>query len=45
MTHPGVLVLSVIGVVFVVALGLAASVLSRYLTKASALQEESDGTL
>lgn len=45
MNHPGVLLLSVVGVIFVIALALFASVLSRYLTKASVLQEESEGTL
>lgn len=45
MNHPGVLLLSVIGDIFAVALALLAAVLSRYLTKAAVLQEESEGTL
>jgi hypothetical protein len=45
MNHPGVLLLSIIGDIFVIALALFASVLSRYLTKAAVLQEESEGTL
>lgn len=45
MNHPGVLLLSVIGNIFAVALSLLAAVLSRYLTKAAVLQEESEGTL
>jgi hypothetical protein len=45
MNHPGVLLLSIIGDIFVIALALLASVLSRYLTKAAVLQEESEGTL
>ncbi len=45
MSHPGILLLSVIGDIFAVALALLAAVLSRYLTKAAVLQEESEGTL
>ena len=45
MNHPGILLLSVIGVIFTIALALLAAVLSRYLTKAAVLQEESEGTL
>ncbi|OQB20507.1 MAG: hypothetical protein BWY11_02347 [Firmicutes bacterium ADurb.Bin182] len=45
MNHPGFLLLSVIGVIFIVALALLAAVLSRYLTKAAVLQEESEGTI
>lgn len=45
MNHPGVLLLSIMGDIFVIALALFASVLSRYLTKAAVLQEESEGTL
>ena len=45
MNHPGILLISVIGDIFVVALALLAAVLSRYLTKAAILQEESEGTL
>ncbi|NLD47116.1 MAG: DUF2975 domain-containing protein, partial [Clostridiaceae bacterium] len=45
MNHPGILLLSIIGDIFIVALALLAAVLSRYLTKAAVLQEESEGTL
>ena len=45
MNHPGVLLLSTIGVIFLVALALLAAVLSRYLTKAAVLQEECEGTI
>jgi len=45
MNHPGVLLLSIIGDIFVIALALLAAVLSRYLTKAAVLQEESEGTI
>ena len=45
MNHPGMLLLSVIGDIFIVASALLASVLSRYLTKASVLQEETEGTI
>lgn len=45
MNHPGMLLLSIIGDIFVVASALLASVLSRYLTKASVLQEETEGTI
>lgn len=45
MNHPGILLLSIIGAVFAIALALLAAVLSRYLTKAAALQEECEGTL
>ncbi len=45
MNHPGILLLSIIGDIFVVTLAFLAAVLSRYLTKASVLQEESEGTL
>lgn len=45
MSHPGVFILFAIAVVFECAAALSAAILSRYLTKASALQEESDGTL
>ena len=43
LSHPGVLFLSLIADVFVVALAVLLAVLSRYLTKAAALQEEADG--
>jgi len=45
MSHPGILLLSIIGDIFAVALALLAAVLSRYLTKAAVLQEESEGIL
>lgn len=45
MNHPGILLLSLIAVIFAVALALLAAVLSRYITKAAILQEESEGTL
>ncbi len=45
MNHLGILLLSIIGDIFAVALALLAAVLSRYLTKAAILQEESEGTL
>lgn len=45
MSHPGVLLFSIIGDIFAIALALLAAVLSRYLTKAAVLQEESEGTL
>lgn len=43
--HPAILILSIIGGIFIAALALLAAVLSRYLTKAAILQEESEGTL
>lgn len=43
--HPGMLLFSVVGSMFVVTLAIFAAVLSRYLTKAAVLQEESEGTL
>ena len=43
--HPGVLLLTLFGDVFGVALAVSAAVLSRYLTKAAVLQEEVDGTI
>jgi hypothetical protein len=45
MSHPGVLLFCIIGDIFAFALALLAAVLSRYLTKAAVLQEESEGTL
>jgi len=45
MNHPSVLLFSIIGSVFAIALALLAAVLSRYLTKAAVLQEECEGTL
>ena len=45
MNHPGVVLISLIIAVFEAAAALFAAVLSRYLTKAAILQEESDGTL
>lgn len=45
MSRPAILVLSILGGIFGVSLALLASVLSRYITKAAVLQEESEGTL
>ena len=45
MSHPGILLLSMLGNIFVIALALLAAVLSRYITKAAALQEESECTI
>ena len=45
MSHPSMLICCTIGAIFAVALALLAAVLSRYLTKAATLQEESEGTL
>lgn len=45
MSHPGVLLFSIMADIFAVALALLAAVLSRYLTRAAFLQEESEGTL
>ena len=45
MNHPGILLLSLIIIIFAISLGLLASVLARYITKAAVLQEESDGTI
>jgi len=45
MNHPSVVILSFMGLIFLLAFAVLASVLSRYLTKASILQEESEGTI
>jgi len=45
MNHPGLVLVCILGDIFVVALALLAAVLSRYITKAAVLQEESEGTL
>jgi len=45
LNHPGVLLLSLFVDIFGVSLALLAAVLSRYITKAAALQEEADGTI
>lgn len=45
MNHPGILILSMILAICIVGMALLAGVLSRYLTKATVMQEESDGTL
>ena len=45
MSHFAVLLAMVLGIIFVIALALLASVLARYITKAAALQEESEGTI
>ena len=42
-SHPGILFISLIADMLVVALAVLLAVLSRYLTKAAALQEEADG--
>ena len=43
MNHPSVVIFSMMGDIFIVALALFAAALSRYITKASILQEETDG--
>ena len=45
MNHPGILFLSMLGDIFVIALALLAAVLSRYVTKAAELQEVSEGMI
>ena len=45
MSHLGILLLSMLGNIFVIALALLAAVLSRYITKAAQLQEVSEGTI
>lgn len=45
MNHPGILLLSIVGDIFIVALALLAAILSRYIMKAAVLQEESEGML
>lgn len=45
MNHPGILLLSMLGDMFAIALALLAAVLSRYITKAAVLQEESEGII
>ena len=45
MNQPGMMLLFGVAVIFAVVLALLAAVLSRYLTKAAMLQEESEGTL
>jgi hypothetical protein len=44
-SHPGIFFVSLFVDVFGAALAVAAAVLSRYLTKAAALQEEADATI
>ena len=44
MNHPGVFLGILIGVVILLAFSLCAAVLARYLTRASILQEDSEGT-
>jgi hypothetical protein len=44
-SHPGIFFMSLFVDVFGSALAVAAAVLSRYLTKAAALQEEADATI
>lgn len=43
--HPGIMLLSVIVDLFAITLAVLAAVLSRYLTQAAVLQEESEGTI
>lgn len=45
MNHPGVILMMVVIALFEVIAALFAAIVSRYLTKAAILQEESDGTL
>ncbi len=45
MSHPGVVLLSLLADVFGVSMAVLAAILSRYLTKAAVLQEEVDGTI
>ena len=45
MSHSGILLLSMLGNIFVIALALLAAVLSRYITKAAELQEVSEGMI
>ena len=45
MSHPGILLLSMVGNIFVIALALLPAVLSRYITKAAELQEVSEGMI
>lgn len=45
MSHPGILLLSMVGDIFAIALALLAAVLSRYITKAAELQEVSEGMI
>ncbi|MDR3311117.1 MAG: DUF2975 domain-containing protein [Oscillospiraceae bacterium] len=45
MSHPFVLFLSIFADIFAVAAAILAATLSRYITKAAALQEESEGTI
>jgi len=45
MSHPGILLLSMLGDIFAIALALLAAVLSRYITKAAELQEVSEGMI
>ena len=45
MSNPGILLLSIIADVFGASLAVMVAILSRYLTKAAALQEEADSTI
>jgi hypothetical protein len=45
MSHPGIVLCSLLIDIIGIALALGAAVLSRYITKAAALQEESEGTI
>ena len=45
MSHPGILLLSMVGDIVAIVLALLAAVLSRYITKAAELQEVSEGMI
>lgn len=45
MNHPGIILISLFVDIFAIALAVLAAVLSRYITKAAVLQEESEGTI
>ena len=45
MSHPGILLASMLADILAVSLGLLAAILSRYITKAAALQEVSEGMI
>jgi hypothetical protein len=45
LNHPGVALCIAVGVLLLIALGVLAAVLSRYISKAAALQEVSEGTI
>ena len=45
LSRPNILFLSILGCIFGVSLALLAAVLSRYISKAAVLKEETDGTI